>query len=137
MQGFGEGFQRGAQYNLARQQQATGRERLKLQYADQWRQIRDQELRGELVQWAITVHAWREATGQPSFTDEQLRKRLDTLRVFDWERQYQQAWMNGSREVLCMASSSVCASSSFPFDRSDLWPLYAGPLYKGKELKMV
>ncbi|MCC2642416.1 MAG: hypothetical protein K0S45_2829, partial [Nitrospira sp.] len=48
MQGFGEGFQRTSQYGLARQQQATERERLKLQYADQWRQLRDQELRGEL-----------------------------------------------------------------------------------------
>jgi hypothetical protein len=42
----------------------------------------------------VTVQAWREATGQPLFTDEQLRKRLDALRVFDWERQYQQTWMN-------------------------------------------
>jgi hypothetical protein len=39
MQGLGEGFQRTSQYNLARQQQATERERLKLQYADQWRQL--------------------------------------------------------------------------------------------------
>lgn len=94
VQGFGEGFQRTSQYNLARQQQATERERLKLQYADQWRQIRDQELRQEVEQWAVAVQAWREVMGQPVLTDEQLRKRLDSLRVFDWERQYQQAWMN-------------------------------------------
>ena len=43
MQGFGDGFLRTSQYGLARQQQATERERLKLQYADQWRQIRDQD----------------------------------------------------------------------------------------------
>lgn len=63
MQGFGDGFLRTSQYGLARQQQATERERLKLQYADQWRQIRDQELRGEIEQWAVTVQAWREVTG--------------------------------------------------------------------------
>ncbi|MCE7964725.1 hypothetical protein FBQ96_02495 [Nitrospirales bacterium NOB] len=94
MQGFGEGFQRTSQYNMARQQQATERERLKLQYADQWRQIRDRELRQEVEQWAVAVQAWREVMGQPALTDEQLHKRLDSLRVFDWERQYEQAWMN-------------------------------------------
>ncbi|RIK56907.1 MAG: hypothetical protein DCC63_15970 [Nitrospira sp.] len=94
MQGFGEGFQRTSQYNLARQQQAMERDRLKLQYADQWRQIRERELQAEIEQWAETVQTWREVMDLPLLTEEQLRKRLDTLRIYDWERQYQQSWMN-------------------------------------------
>jgi hypothetical protein len=94
MQGFGEGFQGTSQHSPTRQQQAIERERLKLEHAGQWRQLREAEFQAELNQWVTSLQAWREMTGQPPLSEDQLRRQLDALRVFDWERQYQQAWFN-------------------------------------------
>jgi hypothetical protein len=82
-----DGSQRAAQDDLAREQ-------LKLQNVEQWRHIREEEFQAEVEQWAATVQAWRELTGQPALSRDQLRRKLDALRVFDWERQYQEAWVN-------------------------------------------
>ena len=69
------------------------REQLKLRNVEQWRHIREEEFRAEVEQWTTTVQAWREMTGQPRLTQDQLQRRLDGLRVFDWERQYLEDWI--------------------------------------------
>ncbi|MDZ4734276.1 MAG: hypothetical protein SGJ16_11910 [Nitrospirota bacterium] len=96
-QGFGSGFldglKQGSQYGLARQQLALQQQQLKLQQLEHWRALRQQELEGEVTQWAFTVQQWRDATGQPRWTQEELFAALDRLRVLDWERQYEQAWL--------------------------------------------
>jgi hypothetical protein len=81
------GSQRGAQDDLMR-------ERLELQNIEQRRHIREEEFRAEVKQWVDTVQAWREMTGQPLLSEDQLRRKLDQLRVFDWERQYQEDWVD-------------------------------------------
>lgn len=81
------GSQRGAQDDLAREQ-------LELQNVEQRRHIREEEFQAEVGQWTATVQTWRELTGQPPLSQDEIRRRLDQLRVFDWERQYQEAWIN-------------------------------------------
>jgi hypothetical protein len=81
------GSQRGAQDDATREQ-------LELQNIAQRRHIRGDEFQAEVDQWVATVQAWREMTGQPLLSEDQLRRRLDGLRVFDWERQYREALVN-------------------------------------------
>jgi hypothetical protein len=81
------GSQRGAQDDATREQ-------LELQNIEQRRHIRGDEFQAEVDQWVATVQAWREMTGQPLLSEDQLRRRLDGLRVFDWERQYREALVN-------------------------------------------
>jgi hypothetical protein len=96
-QGFGQGLLQGlnqsSQYALQRQQLALQYQQMKLQQVEQWRALRRQELDGEVKQWAHTVQQWRELTGQPRMTEAELFTALDRLRVLDWERQYEQAWV--------------------------------------------
>jgi hypothetical protein len=82
-----DGSQRGVQDNLTQEQ-------LKLQNVEQRRHIREAEFQAEVEAWATAVQVWRELTGQPPLSQDQLRRKLDVLRVFDWERQYQEAWVN-------------------------------------------
>ena len=59
------GSQRGVQDDLTREQ-------LRLRNVEQWRHIREEEFRAEVEQWTTTVQAWREMTGQPRLTQDQL-----------------------------------------------------------------
>ena len=86
----GGGGHHGAQDDLAREQRALEREKLKLQNAEQRRHLREEEFQAEVEQWTATVQAWRELSGQPPLSQNQIDRRLDQLRVFDWERQYQE-----------------------------------------------
>jgi hypothetical protein len=90
----GESSQGSAQDELRRERRILERDQLKLQNVEQRRHIRDEEFQAEVKQWTATVQAWREITAQPPLSEEALRRRLDTLRVFDWERQYQEAWIS-------------------------------------------
>jgi hypothetical protein len=81
------GSQRGAQDDLVQEQ-------LELQNVEQRRHIREEEFQAEVRQWTATVQTWRELTGQPPLSQDEIRRRLDQLRAFDWERQYQEAWTN-------------------------------------------
>jgi hypothetical protein len=96
-QGFGEGFsqglQQGAQIAIQREQLKLQREQMKLDKLEQWRKIRQQEFHNEAEQWLSSVQSWREAAGQPRITQEEAMSKLDRLRVFDWERQNEQAWL--------------------------------------------
>lgn len=90
----GGGGQPGAQDDLAREQRALERDQLRLQNAEQRRHLREEEFQAEVEQWAATVQAWRELSGQPPLSQNQIDRRLDQLRVLDWERQYQEDWVN-------------------------------------------
>lgn len=92
-QGLSQGYQQGAQIGLQREQLKLQREQMKLQHLEQWRQTRQQEFHGEADQWLRSVQSWRDAKGQPLLTQEEAMKELDRLRVFDWERQNEQAWL--------------------------------------------
>ena len=81
------GSQRGGQDDLIEKQ-------LKLQNVEQRRHIREEEFQAEVRQWSTAVQTWRELTGQPPLSQDEIRRKLDELRVFDWERQYQEAWVN-------------------------------------------
>ena len=81
------GSQQGVQDDLIEKQ-------LKLQNVEQRRHIREEEFQAEVKQWASTVQTWRDVTGQPPLSQDEIRRKLDELRVFDWERQYQEAWVN-------------------------------------------
>ena len=83
-----------AQDELVREQRALERDRLRLQNAEQRRHLREEEFQAEVEQWTATVQAWREITGHPPLSEDELHRRLDMLRVFDWERQYQEAPAN-------------------------------------------
>jgi hypothetical protein len=88
------GGQGDARDELAQEQRALERDRLRLQNAEQRRHLREEEFQAEVEQWMATVQAWREITAQPPLSEDELRHKLDMLRVFDWERQYQEAWAN-------------------------------------------
>jgi hypothetical protein len=94
LRSVGGGGQHGVQDDPGREQRALERDKLKLQNAEQRRHLREEEFQAEVRQWTATVQAWREMSGQPPLSENQIDRRLDQLRVFDWERQYQEKWIN-------------------------------------------